>query len=84
MPNGEVHITTTAQGTMSIQATGAGTWIYQFSQAEQERIKASIADKSQTQAKSLLLAHAGVQSVSFSNATILPDAQHIRLVFITY
>lgn len=82
--SGEVHITTIAQGTTTMQATGTSMWGYQFSQAEQERIKASIAGKSQAQAKSLLLARTGVESVSFSNAADLPDAQHIRLVFITY
>ncbi|EFH90361.1 hypothetical protein [Ktedonobacter racemifer] len=83
-PSGEVHITTTAQETTIIQVTGTGTWVYQFSQAEQERIRASIAGKSQAQAKSLLLARPGVQSVSFSNDATLPDMNHIRLLFITY
>ena len=82
--NGDIHITTTAQRTTTIQATGTSTWVYQFSQAEQESIKTSIAGKSQAQAKRLLLARLGIQSVSFSNIAILPDAQHIRLVFITY
>ncbi|GHO54629.1 hypothetical protein [Ktedonobacter robiniae] len=83
-PGGDVHIITTAQGTMTIQATGTSTWVYQFSHAEQERMKASIAGKNPAQAKSLLLARSGVQSASFSNNTILPDARHIRFVFITY
>lgn len=83
-PSGEVHITTIAQGTTTIQATGTSRWVCQFSQAEQEHMKANIADKSQAQAKSLLLAHAGVQSVSFSNIAALPDVEHIRLLFIAY
>ena len=84
IPSGDTHITTTAQGTTTIQTTGTSMWVYQFSQAEQEHIKASIAGKSQAQAKSLLLAHTGVQSVSFSNNASLPDVQHIRFAFITY
>ncbi|GHO77457.1 hypothetical protein KSD_52280 [Ktedonobacter sp. SOSP1-85] len=83
-PSGEMHITTTAQGAATVQATGTSIWIYQFSQTEQERMKARIAGKSQVQAKSLLLAHTGVQSASFSNNATLPGAQHIRFVFITY
>ncbi|GHO75353.1 hypothetical protein KSD_31240 [Ktedonobacter sp. SOSP1-85] len=83
-PSGDAHITTTTQGTTTIQATGTQTWVYQFSQAEQERIRASIAGKSQAQAKSLILAHPGVQSVSFSNDATLPDVDHIRLLLITY
>ncbi|EFH85922.1 hypothetical protein [Ktedonobacter racemifer] len=82
--SGDVHITTTAQGTTTIWATGASIWVYQFSQAEQEHLKASIAGKNQAQAKNLLLARAGGQSVSFSNNATLPDIQHIRFVFITY
>ncbi|GHO72734.1 hypothetical protein KSD_05050 [Ktedonobacter sp. SOSP1-85] len=84
MPSGEVHIATTAQGTTTIQATGADMWVYQFSQAEQEHLKASIAGKSQAEAKSLLLARPGVLSVSFSTNATLPDVQHIRFVFISY
>ncbi|EFH86897.1 baseplate J/gp47 family protein [Ktedonobacter racemifer] len=83
-PSGDVHITTTAQGTTTIQATGTQTWVYQFSQAEQEHLKASIAGKSQAQAKSLLLARPGIQSVSLSNDAPLPDVDHIRLLFLTY
>ena len=83
-PSGDVHITTTTQGTTTIQATGTQTWMYQFSQAEQDHIRASIAGKSQAQAKSLILARPGIQSVSFSNDTTLPDVDHIRLLFLTY
>ncbi|EFH80636.1 baseplate J/gp47 family protein [Ktedonobacter racemifer] len=83
-PEGEIQVTTTAQGTTTMQATGTQTWVYQFSLAEQERLRASIAGKSQAQAKSLLLAQSGIQSVSFSNNATLPDAQHIRLLFLTY
>ncbi|GHO67977.1 hypothetical protein KSC_068690 [Ktedonobacter sp. SOSP1-52] len=82
--SGEVHITTTAQGTMTMQASGTSVWMYQFPQAEQEYLKASIADKSQVKAKSFLLARPGVQSVSFSTNGTLPDVQHIRFVFIFY
>ncbi|GHO76591.1 hypothetical protein KSD_43620 [Ktedonobacter sp. SOSP1-85] len=83
-PSGDVHITTTAQGTSNMQATGTQTWVYQFSQSEQERIRDSIAGKSQAQAKSLLLARTGIQSVSFSNDATLPDVNHIRLLFLPY
>ncbi|GHO77146.1 hypothetical protein KSD_49170 [Ktedonobacter sp. SOSP1-85] len=83
-PNEDVHMSTTTQGTTTIQATETETWVYQFSQAEQERVRASIAGKSQAQAKSLLLARPGIQSVSFSNDATLPDAQHIQLLFLTY
>ncbi|GHO54180.1 baseplate J/gp47 family protein [Ktedonobacter robiniae] len=83
-PSGDVHITSTTQGTTTIQVKATETWVYQFSQAEQERVRASIAGKSQAQAKSLLLAHSGIQSVSFSNDATLPDIDHIRLLFLTY
>ncbi|GHO52500.1 hypothetical protein [Ktedonobacter robiniae] len=84
-PSGDVHITTTTQGTTTtIQVTGTQTWAYQFSQAEQERLKASIAGKSQAQAKRFLLAHAGIQLVSFSNDASLPGVDHLRLLFLTY
>ncbi|GHO55306.1 hypothetical protein [Ktedonobacter robiniae] len=81
--SGDIHITTTTQGTTTIQATGTSIWVYQFSQAEQESMKSSIAGKSQAQAKNLLLARISVQSVSFSNNATLPDVQHLRLVFMS-
>ena len=82
-PNGDTQVTATAQGTSSIQAIGTSRWVYQFTQAQQEQMKATIAGKSQAQAKTLLLSQPGAQSVSFSGNTTLPDKQSIRFVFIT-
>ncbi|GHO73997.1 hypothetical protein KSD_17680 [Ktedonobacter sp. SOSP1-85] len=82
--SGDIQVITTTQGTSSIQAIGTSRWVYQFTQAQQEQMKVTIAGKSQARAKILLLAQPGVQSVSFSGNTTLPDKQGIRFVFITF
>ncbi|EFH90048.1 baseplate J/gp47 family protein [Ktedonobacter racemifer] len=83
-PNGDTQVTAKAQGTNRIQAIGTSRWVYQFTQAQQEQIKGTIAGKSQAQTKTLLLAQPGVQSVSFSGNTTLPDKQGIRFVIVTF
>lgn len=83
-PVGDTQVTATTQETSNLQAIGTSRWVYQFSQAQQEQMKATIAGKSQAQAKILLLSRPGVQSVSFSGNTTLPGKQGIRFVFIAF
>jgi Baseplate J-like protein len=73
------------QGTVILQIKVAGTWMYQFSQAQQDRIKVSIRGKSKQEATALLLHMPDVQNVSIgiTNGISIPtDTQHIHLVFV--
>jgi hypothetical protein len=73
------------QGTVTLQVKVISTWMYQLSQAQQDRIKLSIRGKSKAEAIALLLRTPGVQRVSLSikNGTIIPmDIQYIHLAFV--
>jgi hypothetical protein len=73
------------QGTVILQIKVAGTWMYQFSQAQQDQIKGSIRGKSKQEATALLLHMPDVQTVSIGikNGFSIPtDTQHIHLVFV--
>jgi len=65
----------------------AGTWVYQFSQDEQQRITTLIAGRGKAQALSLLEHVPGMQAVSLlikNDAATLPtDTSRIHLVFLT-
>jgi len=74
----------TRQGTATLEMKISSTWVYQFSQAQQNQIKLLIRGKSKDEAIALLLHVPGVQTVSIStrHGNALPtDIQHIRLVF---
>ena len=74
------------QGTATLQVKVISTWMYQFSQAQQNQIKLTIRGKSKTEATALLLYMPGVQTVSIStrNDEAIPtDVQRIHLNFVT-
>jgi uncharacterized protein YgiM (DUF1202 family) len=75
----------TRQGTGTLQVKASSTWVYQFSQAQQDQIKLLIRSKSKHEAIALLLHMPGVQTVSIStkNGTTIPtDIQRIHLNFV--
>lgn len=87
---GDVQATTntttaTGHGESDLQITVAGTWAYQFTQAECEHIKALVAGTSKAQAITTVLHVPGVESasVSIENETTLPsDTQHIQVAIV--
>jgi hypothetical protein len=75
----------TRQATATLQVKVSSTWVYQFSQAQQDQMKLTIRGKSKDEAIALLLHTPGVQTVSIStkNGTTIPtDIQRIRLNFV--
>ncbi len=52
------------QGSLTLQVTGRGAWVYQFTQAELQHLATLIAGKSTREARTILLGVAGVQSVT--------------------
>ena len=72
-------------GTIMLQVKSTGSYVYQFTQEQQQNIKAIIAGKSKDQATSTLLHVPGVQSVSFSlshDEQLPADAGRIHLTFL--
>jgi VCBS repeat-containing protein len=51
-------------GSLTLQVTGRGAWVYQFTQAQLHHLATLIAGKSTREAKTILLGVAGVQSVT--------------------
>ncbi len=75
----------TCQATATLQVKVSSTWVYQFSQAQQDQVKLRIRGKSKDEAIALLLHMPGVQTVSIStkNGTTIPtDMQRIHLNFV--
>ncbi len=75
----------TRQATATLQVKVSSTWVYQFSQAQQDQVKLRIRGKSKDEAIALLLHMPGVQTVSIStkNGTTIPtDMQRIHLNFV--
>ncbi len=75
----------TRQGTATLQAKVSSTWVYQFSQAQQDQVKLTIRGKSKDEAIALLLRMPGLQTVSIStkNGNAIPtDIQRIHLNFV--
>ena len=73
------------RGTATLQVKISSTWVYQFSQAQQDQIKLLIRGKSKDEAIALLLHMPGVQTVSIStkNGNAIPtDIQRIHLNFV--
>jgi hypothetical protein len=72
--------------TLDLQVKIAGMWAYQFTEMQQEHIKALLAGKNKAQATATLLHIPGVQSASLAiknNGTVLPtDSTDIHLVFL--
>ena len=52
------------QGSLTLQVTGRGAWVYQFTQAQLHHLATLIAGKSTREARTILLGVAGVQSVT--------------------
>jgi len=72
----------TRHKTMILQVKVISTWMYQFSQTQQEKIKLTIRGMGKEEATALLLHMPGIQTVSIriSNSNALPaDVQHIHL-----
>jgi hypothetical protein len=75
----------TRQGAATLQVKVSSTWMYQFSQAQQDQIKLTIRGKSKDEATALLLQMPGVQTVTISmkNGNAIPtDIQRIHLIFV--
>jgi len=73
------------QGMVTLQVKVISTWMYQFSQAQQDQIKLTIQGKSKDEATTLLLHNPGIQTVSIStkNGNVIPtDIQRIHLIFV--
>jgi hypothetical protein len=77
-----VQHVTTRNGTITLQVKSSGTWAYQFSQAQQEHLKALIVGQSKAQAISTLLHVAGVQTVSIDADTLPSSPKGINLEFL--
>jgi hypothetical protein len=85
--NSILAATPQAHGAVTLQVRSTASYAYQFSQQQQQNIKAMIAGKSKAQATSMLLQVTGVQSVSLSLSygDQLPnDPNHIQLAFFGY
>jgi hypothetical protein len=73
------------RGTSALQVKISSTWVYQFSQAQQDQVKLTIRGKSKDEAIALLLHTPGVQTVSISTKhgdAIPTDIQRIHLNFV--
>ncbi len=78
----------TRLGTATLLVKAISTWVYQFSQAQQQQIKLAIRGKSKKEATTLLLHMPGVETVSISTRNgdaISTDVQriHLNLVILT-
>lgn len=72
-----------AHGTVSLDVSAEGIWVYQFSDAMKQNLAKLIAGKSQSAAKALLLQQMGVSDaqISISSGTTLPtNAADITIV----
>ncbi len=70
--------TTITESTITLQVQASGSYIYQFTQEQQDQVKHRIAGKSKAEALSVLLAMPGVQSASLAiknGGTTLPTAE---------
>jgi len=72
--------------TLDLQVKIAGMWAYQFTEMQQEHIKALLAGKNKAQAMATLLHIPGVQSASLAiknnGATLPTDSADIHLAFL--
>jgi hypothetical protein len=80
------QVTSKDNGIPDLQAKITRAWAYQFTQQQQEHIKAQLAGKNKAQATTALLHIPGVQSASITmknNGMTLPtDSKNIHLVFL--
>jgi hypothetical protein len=70
-------------GIVEMKVQSEGTWVYQFTQKQLQRIKAMILGKSKQEAIALLLSTAGIQTVAvtFKNGNTIPsDPEKIHVV----
>jgi serine/threonine protein kinase len=69
-------LTNASQGTVSVQVSATGTWVYQFSAALQQQLAQLIAGKSEQAAQTLLGGEPGVSNATIqlqgSDSSILP------------
>ena len=78
-------VTTKDHSVVELEVTGVGSWMYRFNQEQLQRIKTMIVDKSEAQAKAIVLHIPGVHAVSFTikNGTTIPtDTANIHLIFL--
>ena len=83
--NSIVDATPQAHGALTLQVRSTASYTYQFTQQQQQNIKAMIAGKSKAQATSMLLQVSGVQSVSLSlsyGGQLPSDPSRIQLAFL--
>jgi hypothetical protein len=79
-----VTATPQAHGAILLHVNSTASYAYQFSQAQQQSMRAMIAGKSRAQAISILLHVSGVQSVSLSLSAgnqLPTDPNRITLLF---
>ena len=69
------------KGTVSLQVSAQGVWVYQFSDAVKQDFKNHIANLSEQDTTKYLLSQPGVSDVKIviSSGTTLPDASHITI-----
>ena len=83
--NSIADATPQAHGAVTLQVRSTASYAYQFTQQQQQNIKAMIAGKSKAQATSMLLQVTGVQSVSLSLSygdQLPSDPNRIQLAFL--
>lgn len=80
-----LKVTQEEHGTILLHIWSTASYTYQFTEAQQQIMKAAIVGKSKAQATSILLQVAGVQTVSFSlsyGEQLPTDPGRIHLVFL--
>jgi serine/threonine protein kinase len=77
-------ITDATRGTITLNVTAQGVWVFQFNAAQKQKLAILIAGKTQQQAQALLLRQAGVQQVNIllpgGGSTLPADVHRISLV----
>lgn len=82
---GNVTLADANSGAVNILVSARGTWVFQFSDAQQAALEQLVAGKSKSDALTLLIAQTGIAKVAIQlaggNATLLPtDTSQIKIV----
>lgn len=82
---GNVTLADANSGTITLVINARGTWVFQFSDAQQTTLEQLVVGKSKSDAVTLLAAQRGIKNVAIQlsggNASILPaDANQIKIV----
>lgn len=82
---GNVTLANASSGAVSIPVSAQGTWVFQFSDAQQATLEQLVAGKSKNDALTLLSAQPGIAKVAIQladgNASVLPtDTTQIKII----